>query len=89
MAKYRKTAPVEAEQFIPPHQIPAGCFKSGGVADVSAGHGVWALKTLEGEHDLRPGDYICTGPAGERWNVERSIFEATYELTPPSQEDGK
>lgn len=80
MPKYRKTALVEAEQFLPPHQVPRGCFQAGGIADVSAGHGEWKLKTLEGEHALRPGDYICTGPAGESWNVERAIFEATYEL---------
>jgi hypothetical protein len=37
------------------------------------------LQTLEGVHQLRDGDYICTGPKGEKWNVERSIFESTYE----------
>lgn len=80
MPMYRKTALVDAEQFLPPHSIPTGCYQRGTVADVSAGHGEWMLKTLEGEHGLRGGDYICTGPAGEKWNVERSIFEATYEL---------
>lgn len=77
--KYRKTALVEAEQFLPPHSIPAGCFQKGTAGDIVHGHGEWMLKTLEGEHALRRGDYICTGPAGEKWNVELSIFEATYE----------
>ena len=86
MPKYRKTALVDAEQFLPPHQTPAGCFQKGTVADVSAGHGEWMLKTLEGEHSLRGGDYICTGPAGEKWNVEQAIFEATYEPAQPSGE---
>jgi hypothetical protein len=80
MPMYRKTALVDAEQFLPPNSIPAGCYQAGGTADVSAGHGQWMLKTLEGEHSLRRGDYICTGPAGEKWNVAKDIFEATYEL---------
>jgi hypothetical protein len=84
MAKYRKTALVEAEQFLPSeNKIPAGVYSSG-LADPRRSHETWMLKTLEGEHTLRAGDYICTGPAGERWNVAREIFEATYE---PVQKD--
>ncbi|MET0439156.1 MAG: hypothetical protein ABW043_16855 [Devosia sp.] len=79
MSKYRKTALVEAEQFLPPHQIPEGCYQKGNIADVAHGHGEWFLKTLEGEHPLRYGDYIPIGVAGERWNVERAIFEASHE----------
>lgn len=89
MVKYRKTALVEAEQFLPPHQIPAGCYQDGNIADVSEGHGVWMLKTREGPHALRFGDYVCTGAVEERWNVEQPIFEATYEvaaLHPTDQE---
>lgn len=74
MAKYRKTALVEAEQFLPNEgKIPKGVFQPKG-----SHH--WGLSTLEGIHELRDGDYICTGPGGEKWNVERSIFEKTYEL---------
>lgn len=80
MPKYRKTALVEAEQFLPPHQIPAGCYQKGTMGDVASGHGEWFLKTREGEHALRFADYVCIGVEGEKWNVERPIFEATYEL---------
>lgn len=74
MPKYRKTALVDAEQFLPNKgKIPYGAFKPSG-----AQH--WGLNTLEGIHELRDGDYICTGPDGEQWNVKREIFEATYEL---------
>lgn len=69
---YRKTALVTAEQFLPAiGQIPQGVYLDG--------HGYWVLDTNEGRHTLRGGDYICTGPAGEQWNVAQEIFEATYE----------
>lgn len=49
---------------------------------------VWAVRmteafevhTLEGVMTGEPGDYLCQGPAGERWPVKRAIFEATYAL---------
>lgn len=82
MTKYRKIALVEAEQFLPPHQIPEGCYQKGTIGDVAQGHGEWYLKTLEAEHPLRFADYICIGVQGERWNVEKEIFEATYEEVP-------
>lgn len=79
MTLYRKTALVEAEQFLPGEdKIPAGVF-SDELSDPRRSPAQWVLETLEGRHVLRDGDYICTGPSGEKWNVERAIFEATYE----------
>ena len=81
--KYRKTALVDAEQFLPAEgKIPAG-VRSSGFSDPGKSPEEWVLDTLEGQHTLRNGDYICTGPGGERWNVEQSIFEATYEPALP------
>jgi len=81
MAMYRKTALVSAEQFLPGEdKIPAGVRSSGMGDPRKGGDFDWVLDTLEGTHTLRGGDYICTGPAGERWNVACEIFEATYEL---------
>ena len=40
------------------------------------------VSTLENQKHLSHGfgrDYICVGIDGERWLVERSIFERTYE----------
>lgn len=89
MAKYRKTALVDAEQFLPAkEQIPAGIF-SDGMADPRKSTAGWVLETLEGRHYLRDGDYICTGPAGERLNVAREIFEATYELVSDGPLEGQ
>lgn len=51
---------------------------------------VWAVQaeipfkvsTLEGVMVGDAGDYLCQGPAGEKWPVKRAIFEATYEEVP-------
>lgn len=76
---YRKTALVTAEQFLPAiGQIPKGVYSSGLGHPSKRPDCQWSLKTKEGVHVLRVGDYICTGPAGEQWNVEQEIFEATY-----------
>jgi hypothetical protein len=53
---------------------------------------VWAVqlqqpcevKTAEGTMTGQAGDYLCQGPAGERWPVRREIFEATYEPVAPT-----
>jgi hypothetical protein len=47
---------------------------------------VWAVQmpeafevqTQEGVMQGRAGDFLCQGPAGERWPIKREIFEATY-----------
>jgi len=38
-----------------------------------------AIKTLEGFHEISPGDWIITGVAGERYPCKPDIFAATYE----------
>lgn len=80
MPMYRKTALVSAEQFLPKEgKIPNGVISDQN-SDPRTSDAQWCLETLEGTHTLRDGDYICTGPGGEKWNVERCIFEVTYEL---------
>lgn len=37
------------------------------------------IKTLEGFLYVRPGDYVVTGPFGERYPVKKDIFESTYD----------
>lgn len=86
---YRKTALVTAEQFLPAiGQIPKGVYSDGHGDPRERPDCCWVLDTKEGRHTLRGGDYICTGPAGEQWNVAKEIFEATYEeveTAPPQQ----
>ncbi len=38
------------------------------------------IETLEGTMHANPGDWIITGPDGERWPVKREIFEKTYSV---------
>jgi len=84
---YRKTAFVTSEQFLPAiGQSPKGVYSDGHGDPRKRPDCKWVLDTKEGRHDVRGDDYICTGPAGEQWNVAKEIFEATYEevsaLTP-------
>ena len=39
----------------------------------------WTINTLEGEMTARPGDWIITGVAGEKYPCKDNIFRATYE----------
>lgn len=38
-----------------------------------------AIKTLEGWHEVTPGDWIITGIKGEHYPCKPDIFAATYE----------
>ena len=38
-----------------------------------------AIRTLEGWHEVTPGDWIITGVKGEHYPCKPDIFEATYE----------
>ena len=40
---------------------------------------VGVIRTLEGPHGVRPGDWIITGVKGENYPCKPDIFEATYE----------
>lgn len=40
---------------------------------------VKAIKTLEGWHEVQPGDWVITGITGEKYPCKPDIFEATYE----------
>jgi hypothetical protein len=76
MPYYRKTALVYAEQYLPNEgKIPEGAFNE----PDERYKDIYYIRTLEGTHYLRNGDYVCTGAEGEQWNVAQSIFEATYE----------
>lgn len=91
MAIYQKIEPIEAEQykegledgwvnpFIELKALSVDYVKAqfywkedDGVISIPF---IW---TKEGKHYVREGDYICTGIEGERWNVEKNIFERTY-----------
>ena len=37
------------------------------------------ISTLEGGHEVTPGDWIITGVEGERYPCKPSVFDATYD----------
>lgn len=39
----------------------------------------WYISTLEGGHEVTPGDWIITGVKGEHYPCKPDIFEMTYE----------
>lgn len=39
----------------------------------------YSIDTLEGKHEVTPGDWIITGVKGERYPCKPDIFEMTYE----------
>jgi hypothetical protein len=41
--------------------------------------GMGWISTIEGGHEVTPGDWIITGIKGERYPCKPDIFEATYE----------
>lgn len=72
MALYRKRPVViEAVQYRDGMPLP-------GVTANGAGSGAW-IETLEGALDVREGDWIITGVAGEIYPCKDAIFRQTYE----------
>lgn len=86
MAKYRKKPiPVEAVQY------ERGMEDGWVTVYKHHGEGVPKpyIETLEGKMWLTEGCYIVTGIEGERWVVQKSIFEATYELIDEEEDKRK
>jgi hypothetical protein len=91
---YKKTATVQAKIFEKGDED--GFSHRGGMSDVleNIGLGVTAkagmspyIKTLENNQHFGEfgNSYICTGINSERWLVEKSIFEKTYEEVVPKE----
>jgi hypothetical protein len=81
MARYRKTALVEATQWHK-HGDHAAVFpySQPKVAENPDLESQGFVNTLEGPLNVQPGDWILTGVKGENWAVKPDIFEETYEL---------
>lgn len=76
--KFRKRPVViDAEQFWPqntpwPEGVRGGNRIAGEVTP-------WWCNTLEGAHQVTPGDWIITGVKGEKYPCKPDIFALTYE----------
>ena len=76
MAKFRKK-PIVIEAVKFDHEIPP--LPSCVYWRWNRRGGDFYIKTLEGEMNIKPGDWIITGVEGERYPCKPSVFEATYE----------
>lgn len=82
MAKYRKTALIEAYQFPFAEDVPQE-FKDAvvltGQLESFPPVDVYGIHTLEGTHEVVQGAWVAKGIQGEFWIAQNSIFKATYE----------
>lgn len=76
MAKYRKTALIEATQWNQMGDHPAVVEHTSS----PTGFAIITLENAEIKHEVTPGDWIATGIQGEQWPIKPDIFAATYEL---------
>lgn len=79
--RYRKR-PVEIEAWQLTDTNTAdilGWVASAGHAALYADDGM-TIRTLEGDHLARPGDWVIKGVAGEFYPCKPAIFKQTYEL---------
>lgn len=84
--KFRKRPIViEAEQFFPtklPHPEGVEQYIKEETHDVNGARNAWfgwRIETLEGPHEVSPGDWIIRGIKGELYPCKPDIFAATYE----------
>lgn len=83
MAKYRakQITEIEAEQFLPPNQIPKGVFNVYGSPDGTVYSGqVW---TIQGQRvNVKTGEWIVQEPDNpERfYPIADEVFKRKYEL---------
>jgi hypothetical protein len=83
----KKPVVIEAEQLLPPEQVPAGVraveWRGGGGYN-------YFVDTLEGRMAACAGDWIITGITGEKYPCKPDIFAATYErVTPRPTDEGE
>lgn len=79
MAKYRKTALIEASQWFKPGDHPAVLM--GEQFSEGEWHPFYFIDTMEGRLDVAPGTWIAgPGAKGEYWPIDDEVFRATYEL---------
>lgn len=76
--KYRKK-PIVIEAFKWMHDKVPSWWRIANDSEIDVTTGSVFIKTLEGTHEARPGDFIIQGIKGELYPCKPDIFEATYE----------
>ena len=84
VAKYRKRPVViEAEQWFPGKKIDGVVYCTKQVPTFDEFDSPWqafmGIKTLEGDMEVRAGDWVITGVMGEKYPCRDDIFKQTYE----------
>ena len=90
MAKFKKKPVViEAAQWFKAGDHPAvvRCADHDPDARCGGNPDKPVIKTLEGWHEVTPGDWIITGVKGEHYPCKPDIFEMTYEPVTTLQEE--
>lgn len=84
--KYRKRPVViDAEQWFPGNSVAGVCLGGESCRQRSILYPAVLLDgrphvhTLEGWHEVSPGDWIITGVKGEKYPCKPDVFAATYE----------
>lgn len=81
--KYRKTALIEAEQYIgsPAQVIEYNIVEIPPIIGTDKPY-EYFIPTLEGPMELHAGDWIATGVNGEHWPIADDVFKKTYAKLP-------
>jgi len=75
----KKPVVIDAEQFLP-KEWEIECVEKFANYGIKTGRATgFIIPTLEGVHELTPGDWIITGVKGETYPCKPDIFEMTYE----------
>ena len=81
----KKPVVIEAEQFEPtrkpwPDGVEQYTKEKTEMVDGTKNEWYgWRIQTLEGVHEVTPGDWIITGVQGEKYPCKPDIFEITYD----------
>lgn len=91
MPKYRKLPVViEAEEWFPGKKVEGvvPCIRQVPVFDEfdRPWQSFMGIKTLEGDMEVSPGDFVITGVNGEKYPCKPDIFWKTYEPIDVSSE---
>lgn len=75
----KKPVVIDAWRFLGIDHIDGMPAWAGGATCDHAGSGSLFVRTLEGEMEARPGDWLIKGVKGEVYPCRDDIFAATYE----------
>lgn len=86
MCRYRKKPIIivayrfSFREFFGKHRVPTEFRNAVDVRlDISKGKSIYFISTLEGDMEVKEGDWVIKGIKGEFYPCKNSIFRKTYE----------